>query len=127
MGSSNQMGYTSTSSVSTTGLTTTFANLVTMSSVVAGVYMVTGQIDVNYSGTPSSTSYLRISLNTSNSINYSCLQDFYPSATTGNFYIRIYGIFTLTSTGAFYLGGFNANDSVSVGTNGSVLSYTRIG
>ena len=120
----SQLGYTASSPNSTTGLTTSFANLVTVSSVIAGVYMVTGQIDVVYSGTPGSTSYVRLSLNTSSAFNTACAQDFYPSATTGNFYVRIYGIFTLSSAGSLYLGGLNANSSV---TANSVLSYTRIG
>jgi hypothetical protein len=121
----SQLGYTLSSAASTTSLTTSFANLVTMSSVVAGVYMVTGQIDVDYSGTPGQTAYIRVSLNVNSAaFNTACVQDFYPSANTGNFYVRIYGIFTLSSTGSLYLGGLNANTSQDTS---SVLSYTRIG
>ena len=88
--------------------------------------MVTAQCKVNYSSTPTSTSWLRLSLTTTNnSLNEKCAQDYFPPATTGNFYIRITGIFTLSSTSNIYIGGVYGG--VSPNTTSTDLSYTRIG
>jgi hypothetical protein len=126
MASTTQLGYTFNSSVSTIIPTLSFVNLVTISSVSAGVYMVTAQSDVNYSSsTPSSSSWLRLSLNTSNSFNSGCVQDYYPAASPGNFYIRITGIFTLSSSSNIYVGG--QCDGTTPNSTSTVLSYTRIG
>ncbi len=125
MASTTQLGYTFSSSASTIIPTLSFVNLVNLA-VSAGVYMVTAQSDVNYgSSTPSSSSWLRLSLNTSNSFNSGCVQDYYPSASPGNFYIRITGIFTLSSSSNIYVGG--QCDGTTPNSTSTVLSYTRIG
>ena len=124
--STTQLGYTFNSTASTTigSDYTALANL----SVIAGVYMVTAQCDVYYSPYPPNyTSWLRLSLNTtsSTSFNDACAQDYFPSATTGNFYIRITGIFTVSSSSNIYVVGRYGD--IAPSTTSTVLSYTRIG
>jgi len=124
--STTQLGYTFSSPASTIGLTNIFTNLVNITSVIAGVYTVTAQCDVNYTVAPTSSSWLRLSLNSGSSalFNANCAQDYFPPATSGNFYIRITGIFTLSSTSNISVGGVAIGGTL---TNSTVLSYTRIG
>ena len=125
--STTQLGYTfnSTASITIGSDYTALTNL----SVIAGVYMVTAQCDVYYSPYPPNyTSWLRLSLNTtsSTSFNDACAQDYFPSSTTGNFYIRITGIFTVSSSSNIYVVG-RYGGGVAPSTTSTVLSYTRIG
>jgi hypothetical protein len=122
---STQLGYTRSSPASAVAIPATIGNMQTISTVIAGVYMVTAQCDINYSSSPNSSSWLRLSLNTSSSFNGACAQDYFPPAATGNFYIRITGIFT--STNPFILYVYGQYGGVSPSTTSTVLSYTRIG
>ena len=128
MASTTQLGYTFSSPASTNPFNTSFTNI-TQLSVIAGVYMVTAQCDINYSSAPSNTSWLRLSLNSGSSalFNPNCAQDYYPSATTGNFYIRITGIFTLSPTSNLDLFVGGQYGGTAPNTTSTVLSYTRIG
>ena len=125
--STTQLGYTfNLNPASTTPIPTgSFGPIASILFVIAGVYMVTAQCDVNYTVAPTSTSWLRLSLSTgSSSLNTACTQDYSPPATGGNFYIRITGVFTLSSTSNIYVGGEAVGGTF---TNSTVLSYTRIG
>ena len=126
--STSQLGYTfNLDPSSTTLITPTFVNITSISSVIAGVYMVTAQADINYTTPPDNVSWLRLSLNVgSDSFNNACAQDYFPPATNGNFYIRITGIFVLSTTSTIYVGGQRDN-GVGVFSSSTVLSYTRIG
>jgi hypothetical protein len=126
--STTQLGYTFSSPASTTTIGSDYTTLANLLSVIAGVYMVTAQCDVYYTNAPPNNSWLRLSLNSGSSagFNADCAQDYYPPFTTGNFYIRITGIFTLSSTSNIYVVG-RYGGGVAPNSTSTVLSYTRIG
>jgi hypothetical protein len=117
----SQLGYQS-ATANTTRITSTLNTIVTVT-MTTGVYMVEGQCQVNYSGTPSTGTFVKLSLSTNSSINTGCLME-WSVTTSGNSYIRITGIFNNISSINLLAQSVRTNPT---STANNRLQYTRIG
>jgi hypothetical protein len=99
------IGFQKTATATTTAITSSASNIVSTNVSVSGTYQVEGWIAVNYSGVPSSGTWIRIGLSTTSAtFDFAMTNDSYVLS-SGNFYSRINSVIQTSASSDIYLIG----------------------